>query len=71
VGGLFGVAGLLGYGPLRERPEPVTSGSSAADPSVAHADGWLHELASLAERRGAGEISPEGFEVAKTRILES
>jgi len=32
IGGLFGVAGLLGFGPLRTKPEPVDSESSGEDP---------------------------------------
>jgi hypothetical protein len=71
IGGLFGVAGLLGFGPLRTKPEPVESESLSADPFATNDQRSVDQLVYLAERRRAGEISQEGFEFAKKQILGS
>jgi hypothetical protein len=70
IGGLFGVAGLLGFGPLRTKSEPMESQSSGADPFAADGRRSVDQLVYLAERRRAGEISREGFELAKKQIID-
>ena len=70
IGGLFGVAGLLGFGPLRTKPEPIESESSGTDPFASDGQRSVDQLVYLAERRRAGEISQEGFEMAKRQILD-
>ena len=71
IGGLFGVAGLLGFGPLRTKPEPVDSESSGEDPFASDGQRSVDQLVYLAEPRRAGEISQEMFELAKQRIIDS
>jgi hypothetical protein len=55
VGALLALVGLLGYGPLRVKPDPVASD--------------VDQLVYLAEIWGTGEISHEELEAAKKRII--
>jgi hypothetical protein len=69
VGGLFGVAGLLDFGPLRIKPERVASEATAENLSDLDDDRSTDQLVRLAELRRSGEMSPLGFELAKKQII--
>ncbi len=69
IGGVLGIAGLLGFGPLRVKPELVESETLGDDSPALDGKRSVDQLVFLTERLKAGEISQEGFEVAKRRIL--